>query len=72
MIAVGVTDEELATAINLVIEQCGGLSVVSAKDNRAEVLPLPQPVRLMGLTLSALEGERDPGQEPPDGQLSLL
>jgi len=38
----------------------------------AEVLPLPQPVRLMGLTLSALEGEREPDQEPPDGQLSLL
>jgi DNA polymerase-4 len=37
-----------------------------------EVLPLPQPVRLMGLTLSAMEGEREP--EPPsrDGQLSLL
>jgi DNA polymerase-4 len=37
-----------------------------------ELLPLPQPVRLMGLTLSALEG----GQEPPphleDAQLSLL
>ncbi len=36
----------------------------------AEVLPLPQPVRLMGLTLSALEGDREP--EAQDGQLSLL
>jgi DNA polymerase-4 len=36
-----------------------------------EVLPLAQPVRLMGLTLSALEGER--GEEArEDGQLSLL
>ncbi len=36
------------------------------------VLPLPQPVRLMGLTLSALEGS---GEAPPhaeDAQLSLL
>lgn len=38
----------------------------------AEVLPLPQPVRLMGLTLSALEGGKDPATAPPDGQLSLL
>jgi DNA polymerase-4 len=37
-----------------------------------EVLPLPQPVRLMGLTLSAMEGEKDAGPEAPDGQLSLL
>jgi DNA polymerase-4 len=38
----------------------------------AEVLPLPQPVRLMGLTLSGLEGERETEQDRPDGQLSLL
>jgi DNA polymerase-4 len=41
-----------------------------------EVLPLPQPVRLMGLTLSALEnfgeGEKEPEEDAPDGQLSLL
>ena len=38
-----------------------------------EVLPLAQPVRLMGLTLSALEGERNEAAEgQPDGQLSLL
>ncbi|MBA3054186.1 MAG: DNA polymerase IV [Sphingomonadales bacterium] len=43
-----------------------------------ELLPLPQPVRLMGLTLSSLEGERadaPPGAGPisaADGQLSLL
>jgi DNA polymerase-4 len=37
-----------------------------------EVLPLPQPVRLMGLTLSAMEGEKEPAASPPDGQLSLL
>ena len=37
-----------------------------------EVLPLPQPVRLMGLTLSALEGAKEPAPHPGDGQLSLL
>ncbi|MBV1690808.1 DNA polymerase IV [Novosphingobium sp. G106] len=37
-----------------------------------EVLPLPQPVRLMGLTLSAMEGEKEPEDQAPDGQLSLL
>jgi len=37
-----------------------------------ELLPLPQPVRLMGLTLSALEREEDEGEEPKDGQLPLL
>ena len=37
-----------------------------------DLLPLPQPIRLMGLTLSALEGQKDAGQEEPDGQLSLL
>ena len=36
-----------------------------------EVLPLPMPIRLMGLTLSKLEGSSD--QQPrPDAQLSLL
>ena len=37
-----------------------------------EVLPLPMPIRLMGLTLSKLE--RDTPDEPgrPDAQLSLL
>ena len=38
-----------------------------------ELLPLPQPVRLMGITLSALEGEKnEPRDHAPDGQLSLL
>ncbi|MEO6718376.1 MAG: DNA polymerase IV [Novosphingobium sp.] len=38
-----------------------------------ELLPLPQPVRLMGITLSALEGEKsEPKAHPQDGQLSLL
>jgi DNA polymerase-4 len=36
------------------------------------VLPLPQPVRLMGLTLSALEGAGEPRPHPDDAQLSLL
>ena len=37
-----------------------------------EVLPLPQPVRLMGLTLSALEGAQEQPPHPADAQLSLL
>jgi DNA polymerase IV len=39
-----------------------------------EVLPLPQPVRLMGLTLSAIEGEEDEASAPvrPAAQLPLL
>ncbi len=41
-----------------------------------DLLPLPQPVRLMGLTLSALEGggnaEKDDAKSKDDGQLSLL
>ncbi|MGE3691163.1 MAG: DNA polymerase IV [Novosphingobium sp.] len=36
------------------------------------VLPLPQPVRLMGLTLSALEGSKEERPHPDDAQLSLL
>ena len=40
----------------------------------AEVLPLAQPIRLMGLTLSHLDGEEDRHPPPPgpDAQLSLL
>jgi DNA polymerase-4 len=38
-----------------------------------ELMPLPQPVRLMGLTLSSLEREpREHGTATKDGQLSLL
>ena len=36
------------------------------------VLPLPQAVRLMGLTLSGLEGERVEVADGADGQLALL
>lgn len=38
----------------------------------AELLPLEQPVRLIGLTLSALEQQDEASAEPKDGQLSLL
>jgi DNA polymerase-4 len=38
----------------------------------AEVLPLAQPIRLMGLTLSALEGREGEDEPAQDGQLSLL
>ncbi|WP_369025949.1 DNA polymerase IV [Qipengyuania sp. RANM35] len=37
-----------------------------------EVLPLPMPIRLMGLTLSKLEGDGEAEQSRPDAQLSLL
>ena len=37
-----------------------------------DALPLSQPIRLMGLTLSKLEGAPDDEQQRPDGQLSLL
>ena len=38
-----------------------------------EALPLPMPIRLMGLTLSNLEGAQDRGKEQrEDAQLSLL
>lgn len=35
-------------------------------------LPLAQPARLMGLTLSALEGPGEAPPHPDDAQLSLL
>ncbi len=37
-----------------------------------EVLPLPMPIRLMGLTLSKLESDGEPEAKRPDAQLSLL
>lgn len=37
-----------------------------------EVLPLPLPIRLMGLTLSKLEGSEEAEASRPDGQLWLL
>jgi DNA polymerase-4 len=37
-----------------------------------EQLPLPLPIRLMGLTLSSLEGEKDESPPPDAAQLSLL
>jgi DNA polymerase-4 len=44
-----------------------------ARDLLDEVLPLPLPIRLMGLTLSKLEGDGAAEDEPrPDAQLSLL
>ena len=44
-----------------------------ARDLLDEVLPLPLPIRLMGLTLSKLEGEGAALEESrPDAQLSLL
>lgn len=39
VVAVGVTDEDICSAVNLVIEHKGGLSVVY--DNVREILPLP-------------------------------
>jgi DNA polymerase-4 len=37
-----------------------------------ELLPLPQAVRLMGLTLSSLDGDKEEVINPRDAQLSLL
>ena len=37
-----------------------------------DLMPLPQPIRLMGLTLSALEREEAVARDAKDGQLSLL
>ena len=37
-----------------------------------EILPLPMPVRLMGLTLSNLDGEEGEERAPDTAQLSLL
>ncbi len=39
IIAVGATDEDICTAVNAIIENKGGISVVN--DGKAEVLPLP-------------------------------
>lgn len=41
VIAVGVTDDDLAAAINLVMDSQGGLSAACGADGVAEVLPLP-------------------------------
>jgi len=37
-----------------------------------ELLPLPMPIRLMGLTLSNLDNAEEPGPKPDTAQLSLL
>ncbi|MGL4514557.1 MAG: adenine deaminase [Lacipirellulaceae bacterium] len=41
VIAVGVDDEDIAEAINLVMRQGGGLSAACSADGASEVLPLP-------------------------------
>lgn len=41
VIAVGVDDEDLTAAINLVMDQQGGLSAACAAEGESEVLPLP-------------------------------
>jgi DNA polymerase-4 len=47
-----------------------------AREILEEQIPLPQPIRLMGLTLSALEGEEAPSPPseaaPPSDQLALF
>ena len=43
-----------------------------ARELLEEELPLPRPIRLMGLTLSNLEGVVPKDRRPPDAQLSLL
>jgi DNA polymerase IV len=46
--------------------------VATGHDLLEPLLPLPQPVRLMGLTLSGLEDTPEQGGDGEDGQLSLL
>jgi adenine deaminase len=41
VIAVGTNDEDIAAAVNLVMEAGGGLSAACGQENVAEVLPLP-------------------------------
>ncbi len=41
IIAVGVSDEDICRAVNLIIENSGGISVVSGGGGRSMVLPLP-------------------------------
>jgi adenine deaminase len=41
VIAVGASDDDIAAAINLVMESIGGLSAACAAERSAEVLPLP-------------------------------
>ena len=41
VIAVGVADDDIATAINLVMQNTGGLSAACAEQNVAQALPLP-------------------------------
>ena len=48
----------------------GAAAAIVTSADRARDLK-QKPVRLMGLTLSSLEGE-EPPPSPPDGQLSLL
>jgi DNA polymerase-4 len=43
-----------------------------AREILDDILPLPLPVRLMGLTLSNLEGDEGDEREPDTAQLSLL
>ncbi len=41
IIAIGVNDEELCNAVNLIIENKGGIAYVNSKRNIKEILPLP-------------------------------
>jgi adenine deaminase len=41
IVAVGVTDEEICDAVNLIIKNKGGVCAVSKKDKIREILPLP-------------------------------
>ncbi|MBS3740900.1 MAG: adenine deaminase [Candidatus Cloacimonetes bacterium] len=41
VIAVGVSDEEITSAVNLIIENKGGVCAVSKEEGIAEILPLP-------------------------------
>jgi DNA polymerase IV len=67
------TDFQLATRARSLPQPVAGKAEFSrvARALLDEQLPLPLPIRLMGLTLSSLEGEKD-DRPRDDAQLSLL
>ena len=68
------TDFQLMSRAKTVAAPIAGRAEFSAiaRELLDEVLPLPLPIRLMGLTLSKLDGADEAEEMRPDGQLSLL
>ena len=69
------TDFQIATRAKSVTHWVGDKTEFArlSRELLEEALPLPMPIRLMGLTLSNLEGARESTHEKrDDAQLSLL